>query len=465
MRCLALAEVMRLFGYRIVFASRQDGTDVIPALKAAKVELVALKGAVASEADELADAVSGKCDVLVVDHYERGEAFERACRPWSRTIVVFDDGTGRRHDCDVLVDSGATDGQSYRGLLPAEVVLLTGPQFALLRRAVVERRAAAVARRSSGPVSNVFVSLGATDPSNATAAVLDAIKGYSVPVTVALSAMAPHIDAISRKSSGTVRLVLDADTPQLMENADLAIGAAGSSAFERACLGLPSIFVKVASNQNEIAHLLKEKGVAEDAGPIDIGFAGRIQKLVSDLSSDGERRVRMACAASALVDGRGTGRVLAVIAGALPSRDGQPVRLRLAEAGDERWLLDLQKQPMTRRYARNPGVPSAGEHAAWFARALEDASRLLMIIQCANDNAGMVRLDRIGSATFEVSIAVDQGMHGRGIGRAGLALIRKLAPGVDLVATVLPENRASIALFVGAGYRAESGERYRNCAA
>ena len=44
-----------------------------------------------------------------------------------------------------------------------------------------------------------------------------------------------------------------------MANVDLAIGASGSSTWERSCLGLPSIQIVIANNQNVIAELLSQK--------------------------------------------------------------------------------------------------------------------------------------------------------------------------------------------------------------
>ena len=75
----------------------------------------------------------------------------------------------------------------------------------------------------------------------------------------------------------------------------------------------------------------------------------------------------------------------------------------------------------------------------------------------------MIRLDRISSkpVTFQVSIAIDERKQRLGIGRAALELARGIAPAAEFVATVLPENRASRALFSAAGYRAEGDNRFR----
>jgi spore coat polysaccharide biosynthesis predicted glycosyltransferase SpsG len=101
--------------------------------------------------------------------------------------------------------------------------------------------------------------------------------------------------------------------------ADMAIGAGGTSALERACLGLPCIVIALADNQTGMIAAL------EDAGAID--FAGRLEQLSQDdlakriaaMASDADRRHRLSVAARALVDGRGAARVAAILTGLLQS--------------------------------------------------------------------------------------------------------------------------------------------------
>ena len=49
---------------------------------------------------------------------------------------------------------------------------------------------------------------------------------------------------------------------ELMANSDLAIGGAGSTAWERCCLGLPSIMIDLAKNQQLVAETLSKAGAA-----------------------------------------------------------------------------------------------------------------------------------------------------------------------------------------------------------
>ena len=314
-RCMALAEALTEAGWRVSFAVGRETTPTVPALAASGFKVDVLADA-DHEPDALHEKTSGQADLLVVDHYQRDAAFEKACRSFARKILVLDDATGRDHDCDVLVDAAAINAELYAQHVPAHARVLTGPTYALMRRSFVLDRDTALARHDGRPVREILVSCGATDPVNATVGVLEALDDVidDIVVTVVLSSRAPQIDAVRGRLRGSERLLLDVeDMAELMTNADLAIGAPGSTTYERAVLGLPSILVTLADNQRGIARLMIEAGAAVDAGALDNGFVSRLRRLVENILKDGSARIRLAKAASVLVDGRGAARITEVV--------------------------------------------------------------------------------------------------------------------------------------------------------
>jgi L-amino acid N-acyltransferase YncA len=332
-----------------------------------------------------------------------------------------------------------------------------------VRRSFVERRAEALLRRDGRPVENILVSFGATDPRNATSVALSALESTAeeCAITVALSSQAPHLDEIRAKLHGQMQLILDGDMSELMTLADLGIGAAGASSYERAVLGLPSIIVTLADNQRGIASTLTEAGVAIDAGRPDAGLAARLGSFMRTLVVDSVVRMHMSKAASPLVDGRGGQRLLIELAGVVMAGADFSVRLRLADVHDEAWLLALQRAPQTRQHFRSSRVPSTEEHAQWMARTLADQSAMLLVIEVNCERAGYIRLDRLSrpGVVCEISIAVCPNLHGRGIGSVALLLARRLQPSAIFDAKIQPENTASQALFARAGFR-QVGERH-----
>ena len=100
----------------------------------------------------------------------------------------------------------------------------------------------------------------------------------------------------------------------LMAAADVAIGAAGSTSWERCCLGLPVLFVTVADNQALIGRALADAGAARNLGQPDTALTGRIATVLDDLRAHPEALQTMAERAATICDGLGTDRVYAEIA-------------------------------------------------------------------------------------------------------------------------------------------------------
>jgi len=463
-RCLALADALAASGWRCALASAAAASAVVPALGRCAHQRLELDCAADAEAGTLAGRWPGGCDLLVVDHYGRGAAFEGACRPWARRVMVIDDLADRAHDCDVLLDqTPGRRAEDYGALVPGGCRLVLGPRHALLRPQFAAARGAALSRRrAGGPVRRILVSIGATDPDNVTATVLEGLAraGVAAEVEVVMGAGAPHLAAVRARAgdlSGTLPVTVTVgagNMAALMADADIAVGAAGTASWERCCLGLPAVVLVVAENQRAGAKALAGAGAARilDA-PAGI-TATHVAAAVEGLCRSADERRRMGLAAADLCDGRGVARVVVDHLPAERGRDGMPVTLRLARRGDAAIMLEWQSDERTRRYARGPRAPTPAEHEQWLGRYMGKTDGILTIILHDGEASGVLRLDRTAEgAGFEVSILVAPEKYGRGIGKAVLALARKLLPGDDLFAEILPANAASHALFRSAGFR------------
>lgn len=457
MRMLALAGVLENSGWKIGFAASEETLDSIPLLTERISDCLALPAA-ANEAEAMKLRWPGGADVLIVDHYGRDAEFEQACRPWARKIVVIDDLADRKHDADILVDSSTGDVRSYAGLVPSHCKMLVGPRYAMINPGFLHAREAALQRRGGNNVARILVTMGQMDPDNATGLALDAIEasGFLGEVVVVLGQAARHLSEVRRRATGRTRLRVNvSDMPALITNCDLAVGAGGVTAWERACLGLPSILIEIADNQKGLIATLVQSGAAVFAGRLNEIDKDAVAATIAGLLDAVDRRKEMSSAGARLVDGRCAQRILFALAGQGESKAGA-VSLRPAEPSDEGWLLDLQRKPETRQHFVNRSVPTAEEHARWLAAVLQNPNVLLSIIEVGGVAGGYVRFDRRESTDaiplYAVSIAVDPRLHGKGTGLAGLRLARGAFPGADFEAQVLPENAASLRLFERAGY-------------
>jgi spore coat polysaccharide biosynthesis predicted glycosyltransferase SpsG len=95
-----------------------------------------------------------------------------------------------------------------------------------------------------------------------------------------------------------------------MAKADLAVGAGGTTTWERCCLGLPSLVVSIAKNQQAACEALARDGVIEWVGHHDRVTAADLADALMALIHDSAHVGALARASRALVDGYGTQRVI-----------------------------------------------------------------------------------------------------------------------------------------------------------
>lgn len=390
-------------------------------------------------------AAAGDADWLVVDHYGFDARWQKAARPEGARVMVLDDLADRPHACALLLDQNlGRDGADYDTLLPGHAERLIGPRYALLRPEFAAARPAALARRG-GPLRHLLIAPGGVDAGNVSGLCLTALAAMPLPegfqVTVALGPTAPHLAALRAMALPFPCTVLaGADMAALMTDADLCIGAAGGSAWERCALGLPTLQLVLADNQRTGAAALAEAGAVLPLGAPDDGLPDRLRAALVALSSPAGLAA-LSRAAACITDGRGAARVVDALE--------TPLALRPATMADAEPVWHWRAALPATHFRAGPNPPLA-DHLRWWAKALATPDRLMLM---AGTHAHL-RLDRTGD-TATVSILLAPDARGRGLGLRLLALLDPLARhhGLHrLTAEAALDNPASCALFRAAGY-------------
>jgi UDP-2,4-diacetamido-2,4,6-trideoxy-beta-L-altropyranose hydrolase len=230
--------------------------------------------------------------------------------------MVIDDLANRPHECALLLDQNlGRVASDYDGLLPGGCQRLIGPRYALLRPEFAKLREQSLKRRRHPELQRILISLGGVDRTNVTGRVLEALSESSLPTSteldIIMGAAAPYLDEVRQQAArlpfrATVSVNVR-DMAQRMCLADFSIGAAGSTSWERCCLGLPTIVVVLADNQKQSAEFLSKHRIAI--------IVRTVEEIISTFTrfSDKGRMLRdfcsMSCAAKELVDGDGCRRV------------------------------------------------------------------------------------------------------------------------------------------------------------
>lgn len=491
MRCLTLAKALRAKGAFCRFFMRELPGHAGGVVASAGFDVTLLRAPAPGETNDTklshgawlgvpqsVDAAEtgqklaqSRPDWLVVDHYALDQRWQSAMRGLVGRIMVIDDLADRVHDADLLLDQNlGRSSADYDGLLPAGCIRLIGPRFALLRPEFAAAREAALTRRAHrgatlGRQLSILLAMGGIDKDDATGQVLRALQTVALPadieVTVVLGGQAPHLARVRELAQGLpfpVSVEVDvADMARLMSASDLAIGASGSTSWERCCLGLPTLLLTLADNQLAGAAALEKAGAAVLLGDVrQPGWQHHLQHQITGLLSSMEkgqptRLPLLSKAAAAVTDGTGVARVAAMMtAGHLHVRraglaDAQPI-----------WAW-RHAEGATRYYASGRTIPLS-EHLEWFERALRDPSKLMLVVYRGAVPAGHVRFDRDPDTPSRatISIVLDSSVRGQGLARPLIEAAQSYAvtQGVEHIhAQVHAENAPSLRLFSSVGYR------------
>ena len=256
--------------------------------------VLAVAGDIAGRA--LTAAKETSPDVLVIDGYSFDVAAQLRLR--ARAPLILVDDRGHPAACDLAINP-APGGESKRP--DGADSFLGGAMYALLPSAVVEARNAAQDRDRGG--RTVLVSTGAMDPQGLTARlVADLLAGD--PVIEVTAVVGPEMDAASLPDDPRLAVLLaPATVAGALSLATVFSGAAGTTAVQAACVGVPAVITPVVANQSDQAAALAAAGCALVA-PAD-QLAGECVRLLDDP----QRRAQMGRLGRDLVDGGGAARV------------------------------------------------------------------------------------------------------------------------------------------------------------
>ncbi len=504
MRCLALAQAWQDCGGRVVFASAEAPESLRKRLVEEGFETVGSAspaGSAADAAETIGFARQHRARWVVVDGYHFGGDYQLQIKDAGLKLLVLDDTGHCDHywaDAVLNPNPGAAEG-AFSSREPCTRLLL-GTSYVLLRR---EFRNFSRRQREVPPVARkVLVTMGGSDPPNATARVLEALAEVGVAgleVAVVVGGASAHGVSLAEQAAGLpfpVRLHHNPrDLPGLMDWADAAVTAGGTTCWELAYLGVPMLPLALAENQEaNVAAILhsplplageglgvraigRRSRVASssphpnplperegtDISPLPLAGEGLGVRAVSALAraieallADPALRARRSAACRELVDGQGAARVVRVLR--------EPaVRLRPGRAEDAPLVLGWRNSPVVLQACFSTAPVSIEEHARWFAARLADpACRLWIGLDEQGAAVGQVRIQLARNGVdSETEAEIHVGLAPERIGRGlGTALIRTASeavfssgPARAIHAYVRSDNARSARAFESAGYR------------
>jgi UDP-2,4-diacetamido-2,4,6-trideoxy-beta-L-altropyranose hydrolase len=489
MRCITLAKKLSENNCHITFLCKQHNGHINHFIESSGFKVIALSKPIRNidnEPDEkywlgchfqddaneciqkLVDDINiPRVDLLIIDHYSLDHQWQKKLSPYCKKIMVIDDLANRKHCCDILLDQ--TYGrikEDYVPLIPKHCTLLLGKQYILLRDEFYHARSLAQKNRlnaKQNELNNILISLGGTDPDNIAGIILSWLISMKVDysdlnVTLVANPSSSFLNELKMltKNDPWVNIITSPPSmAKLMLNFDIAIGSSGTTAWERCCLGLPSLSIVNAENQQLVSKSLVNAGAI-----ISLGCSKKLnQKIFEDtftrLFNNKKYYQEMVQQSFNCCDGLGAGRVTKHVVQKIST-----IELKLATTKNKEITFEWQSDKNTRKYFEQPTAPTWSEHAHWFDHNLSNPNSSLYIIYYNKIPAGTLRLDKKKHDEYVISILIAPNLQGKGVALATLNKITQLKENGLFFASIHKDNINSIKVFKKAGFVSISSSQY-----
>ncbi len=257
------------------------------------------------------------CNYLIVDLPSRTEHYYKTLyENIAEIYTILDNNIHRKIASSLVVNFSISQKASFYDRLKDRSKYLIGTKYVPLNESILEYKPIKIKRN----VKRIFINQGGSDPYGITIKIIKSLermsKEYSVDILVGGLMKRCHEIELKKilKSSVRHKYSLYENVPQQivyekMEQADIAITAAGNTLYELAYFGIPSIMIAP-----RVEFLAITKSFEKFSSNINLGLKDYIdediiRKKTDYLITNYDLRQKISAALKTLIDGRGTSRV------------------------------------------------------------------------------------------------------------------------------------------------------------
>lgn len=390
-------------------------------------------------------------DWLVLDHYGLGGRWVKTMRSHfgSSRVLALDDLDQEPLFADLSLNPTAC---RHTKIQQPYMAMLRGPSHALLGQEFAKAALSALEHRTR-PVEKILILPGMMDAAGLAPAALHALDRFpEFSVDVIMGSKSQTLEQVKEMvdQRPNASLVLDAkDMCRRMLEADLCIGAGGSTAWERCCLALPSVCVAVAANQKPGLALLEEAKAAICLESSALTNHKEISEAVDALL---QNYASYSANAFSLCDGQGSQRVVDAMCGSLRSVTKEDANL----------LFEWRNQPRIRNASLNNQQLVWNDHVAYIDRITSGRSKGIWTVYSEQGKElGHVNAVPSEGKYWRWSFYIGENDAPSGSGRRMLgAFLSDILQRDDIdgiCATVLKNNTKSIHLHQSLGFTTHTG--------
>ncbi len=323
MRCIALAQAWQDKGGDVTFLSHCESDGLRQRILDEGFRFIPIEYAYphTSDLEKTLSVLSDERENsgwLVLDGYHFDASFQKAIRDKGIRLLVIDDMNHLSHyHADILLNQNI-HAMDLKYSCDEDTILLMGCKYVMLRREFIKYQE--WKRVIPEKAAKILVTMGGSDPDNVTLKVIQALNlmdDAELEVRFVVGPANPNLESIRKelsKSDFAYTILSNVkNMPELMAWADVAISAAGSTCWELAFMGLPSLMFILAENQEDTAMGLDKHKVGINQGWHNKISDVKISRTIFNLLTDDNLYHQISENGKALVDGKGANRIVGLL--------------------------------------------------------------------------------------------------------------------------------------------------------
>lgn len=254
---------------------------------------------------------------VIVDGYVFKEDYFDFLRLNNLNFLIFDDDGGLTHYNSNLVLNQNLHGDKnwYLNKKESYTDLLIGTDYVLLRNEFLDYVGSK--KTIKNQAKNILITLGGSDVNNYSLDIVDALNkcmANDLEVIVLVGANNIHekeiqtfIDSIDLN----VKILRNiSNMPEIMQWADLTFSSGGTSVWELAFMGVPTIVGSTSHVEEVLLTGLNDEGLFKTIGKLDNLNKTELTAIFDELILNKDLREKMSFKAQKFIDGRGSQRVI-----------------------------------------------------------------------------------------------------------------------------------------------------------
>ena len=310
-RSLTLAREFQNSGHQVRLISNIENVPWLS--KMVKQSNVEWQNCVANELN-LGSFIKERFDLIVFDSYSIPSVSINAIGS-SIPIMAIVDNDMRDIIANLVLDQNlgaANFDSSY------PIKQLIGPKYSLVRQEIIELRRESSLWVSKQEAPTALIMIGGTDPTKLAVKLSQMLCDLDTDYRFHFVTAQENVSEIAKwlpKNRNNVH-ALSSEIQDLLKLADFAISAAGTSSLDLTCIGIPTIYMSIASNQDANLEAISKLNIGLTLGKSrDIELCN--ENLISSLEQcayDMSLRETLFQNSQKLVDGNGAHRVVKTVA-------------------------------------------------------------------------------------------------------------------------------------------------------